>query len=202
MNKKGLLIVLSGPSGAGKGTVCKAFMERNPQTFLSVSATTRAPRPGEEEGVSYYFLSEEDFRNKIQSDGFLEHAFFCGNYYGTPKDAVFEKLDAGINVILEIEIQGAMQVRSHYPEGVYIFVLPPSMEELRARLEGRGTEDPDVIERRLQTARQELAMIPKYNYAIINTTVEEAVTKLEAVIVAEQCRVARNMEQLKEEFLV
>ena len=147
-NKRGLLLVVSGPSGAGKGTVCKRLVEKRSDVFLSVSATTRAPREGEVDGKHYYFISEEEFTERIRTGGMLEHAVFCGNYYGTPKQAVDDMLAAGKNVILEIEVQGAMKVRSHYPEGVYIFVLPPSMQELRSRLIGRGTEAPEVVEER------------------------------------------------------
>ncbi len=191
---KGNLFVISGPSGAGKGTVCSAFMAKHPEAWLSVSATTRAPRPGEVDGVSYHFMTEEAFRAEIDRGGFLEYAAFCGNYYGTPKDKVLEQLAAGRDVILEIESDGAMQVRSHYPEGVFIFVCPPSMEELRDRLVGRGTEKPDVVEARLNKAVQEFKRAEKYNYMLLNDNVESAVARLEAIIAAERCYMPRNID--------
>ncbi len=196
MNEKGLLLVISGPSGAGKGTVCKAYLDKHPECALSVSATTRAPRPGEVEGENYYFMSQEDFRAKIKSDGFLEHAVFCDNYYGTPKDAVMEMIESGRDVILEIEVQGAMQVRSHYPEAVLIFVSPPSVEELEARLRGRGTEAEDVILARLARSKEELRFTEKYNYILINDTIESAVNRLESIIVAEKCRIERKYDYI------
>ena len=172
--QKGILIVLSGFSGAGKGTVCSAFMEKHPECMLSVSATTRSPRPGEKDGVNYFFLSEEEFKEKIANDGFLEHAVFCGNYYGTPKDAVLNAIENGKDVILEIEVQGAMQVRNHYPEAAFVFVVPPSMEVLEARLRGRGTESDEVIAGRLARAKDEFKFVEKYNYVLLNDTVENA----------------------------
>ncbi len=201
MNDKGLLLVVSGPSGAGKGTVCGAYMKEHPECSLSVSATTRAPRPGEVDGVNYYFLTEEDFRNKISNDGFLEHAVFCGNYYGTPKDAVMNMINSGKDVILEIEVQGAMQVRSHYPEAVLVFVVPPSMDELEARLRGRGTETDEVIQKRLSRAKEEFNFVQKYNYVLVNDTVEEAIKRLHSIIVAEKCRIERKYEFLEKEFI-
>lgn len=197
-NKRGLLLVVSGPSGAGKGTVCKRLVEKRSDVFLSVSATTRAPREGEVDGKHYYFISEEEFTERIRTGGMLEHAVFCGNYYGTPKQAVDDMLAAGKNVILEIEVQGAMKVRSHYPEGVYIFVLPPSMQELRSRLIGRGTEAPEVVEERLSTAAWEFTHIQKYNYILLNDDVEKAVCRLEAIIDAEHCRTERNLKFIEE----
>lgn len=201
MTKKGLLLVVSGPSGVGKGTICKEYLSRYDDCALSVSATTRAPRDGETDGVSYFFLSHDEFRKKIDAGGFLEHAVFCDNYYGTPKDAVMEKLEAGMNVILEIEVQGALQVRAHYPEAVFVFVIPPSMEELENRLRGRGTETDDVIAKRLERAKAEFKYIDKYNYTLTNDTVENAVGVLHSIIEAEKCVMARNYDYLKEEFI-
>ncbi len=197
-NKRGLLLVVSGPSGAGKGTVCKRLVEKRSDVFLSVSATTRAPREGEVDSKHYYFISEEEFTERIRTGGMLEHAVFCGNYYGTPKQAVDDMLAAGKNVILEIEVQGAMKVRSQYPEGVYIFVLPPSMQELRSRLIGRGTEAIEVVEERLSTAAWEFTHIQKYNYILLNDDVEKAVSRLEAIIDAEHCRTERNLKFIEE----
>lgn len=201
MSKKGLLLVISGPSGVGKGTVCKEYLASHPDCGLSVSATTRAPREGEIDGVHYHFLTQDDFRKKIDADGFLEHAVFCENYYGTPKDAVMELIEQGKDVILEIEVQGALQVRSHYPEGVFIFVLPPSMEELEQRLRGRGTETDEVIEKRLLRAKAEFKFIEKYNYILVNDTVDNAVKTLDSIVSAEKCLVARNYNEVKEEFI-
>lgn len=190
--RKGLLLVVSGPSGAGKGTICKSLMAKYPGAHLSVSATTRQPRPGEVEGESYYFISEEMFRSMIAEDGFIEWACFCQNYYGTPKKKVEEKLAEGKDVILEIEVQGAMQVRSEYPEAVFVFVTPPSLAELRNRLAGRGTEKPEVIEERLKTALWEYSNIEKYNYILENDDVDSATDRLISIIEAEKQRTERN----------
>ncbi len=195
---RGNLFVVSGPSGAGKGTVCKALLEKRTDVVMSVSATSRAPRPGEQDGVHYFFISEQQFRERIDAGQMLEHAVFCGNYYGTPKAYVDEMLDKGVNVILEIEVQGAMQVRAKHPEGVYIFVLPPSMHELRERLIGRGTEPADVVEERLRTAAWEFGHIQKYNYILLNDDIEKAVERFSAIIDAERCRTERNIEFIKE----
>ena len=197
-DKKGLLIVVSGPSGTGKGTICKAIVEKRDDVFLSVSATTRQPREGEQNGVHYHFLSRAEFEKNIADGQMLEHAVFCGNYYGTPKKAVDEMLEAGKNVILEIEVQGAMKVREKYPDGVYVFVLPPSMAELRRRLTGRATETDDVVEERLKTALKEFGYIEKYNYILLNDEVDKAVARLESIIDAEHCRIERNTNFIEE----
>ncbi len=191
--KKGNLFVVSGPSGAGKGTICAAFAQRRPEVFLSVSATTREPREGEVEGVHYYFLGEEEFKEKITQGDFLEHAVYCGNYYGTPRGKVMEVIESGRDVILEIESDGAMQVRSRYPEGIFIFVCPPSLQTLEARLRGRGTESEEVIAQRLEKAVQELGRAHKYNYLLLNDDVEAAVRRLEAIVDAERCYMPRNI---------
>ncbi len=198
MKRKGLLLVVSGPSGAGKGTICQALLEQYPDICLSISATTRKPRPSEIDGKNYYFLSEEKFREMIENHEFIEWASFCQNYYGTPKKKVEELLAEGKDVILEIEVQGAMQVRSKYPEGVYIFVMPPSLEELATRLSGRGTENPEVVAERLETARWECKNIEKYNYILINDTVPEAVERFASIIEAEKNRTERNGEWIQE----
>lgn len=197
-NDTGLLLILSGPSGAGKGTVCKAFMQRNSNAFLSVSATTRAPREDETDGVNYFFITEEKFRQMIAAGEFIEYAVFCGNYYGTPKAPVERMLKEGKDVILEIEVQGAMKVRSKFPEGVYLFVMPPSMQELRNRIKSRGTESEEVITERLNTAAWEFEHISKYNYVLLNDDIDMAVARLEAIVDAEKCRVERNTQLIKE----
>lgn len=201
MKKKGLLLVISGPSGVGKGTICKEYLRTHDDCTLSVSATTRSPREGEIDGVNYFFLSHEEFRKRIDADGFLEHAVFCENYYGTPKDAVMEMIESGKDVILEIEVQGALQVRAHYPEAVFIFVLPPALGDLEARLRGRGTETEEVILSRLERAKAEFKYIEKYNYILINDTVEDATARLDAIVKAEHSLLCRNYKYIEKEFL-
>lgn len=188
---RGLLIVISGPSGAGKGTICKSFLKRNPEVAISVSATTRSPRAGEVEGINYYFMSKDDFKKKIQDNDFLEYAEVYDNFYGTPKSNVEELLERGKDVILEIDIQGALKVKENTEEGVFIFILPPSMEELKARIIKRGSETPESLMKRFKSAYKEINFISRYNYAVVNDEVETAVEKLEAIINAEKCRVDR-----------
>lgn len=203
MAEKGLLIVISGPSGAGKGTICKELI-RQEKLWVSVSATTRSPRQGEEHGINYYFLNREDFEEKIKAGDFLEHAEVYGNLYGTPKSKVLEKINNGHNVILEIDIQGALKVKETYPEGVFIFVLPPSMEELKRRIIGRGSETAESLMTRFKSAYKEINYVSKYNYAVVNDEVEKAVKKIKGIIVAESCRVDRIKDTIlasKEEFI-
>lgn len=195
MIKKGVLIVLSGPSGAGKGTICKELLQRG-SFWVSVSATTRAPRNGEIHGMNYYFINKDDFMQRIQSDDFLEYAQVYGNYYGTPKSKVLEALDSGKDVVLEIDIQGALKVKDSYPGGVFIFILPPSMEELKQRIIKRGSETPESLMTRFMSAYQEINYISKYNYAVVNDNVEDAVKKIEGIITAEKCRVDRMKEEI------
>ena len=168
MTDKGLLVVISGPSGVGKGTVCKELFKLSDDYKLSVSKTTRSARPGEIEGVNYFFDTKQNFIKGIDDGEFLEWAEFCGNYYGTPQKAVDETLDKGINVILEIEVQGAMTVKEKRPDGVFIFLMPPSKKELQERLKGRGTETDDVIQKRLLRSVEELKLCGEYDHFVIN----------------------------------
>ena len=190
-NKKGLLIVISGPSGVGKGTVCKCLEEGNDNLFISISATTRKPRTGEVDGKQYYFYDVEKFQSMIENNQLMEWACFCDNYYGTPKEPVEKMLLEGKDVILEIEPQGAMKIMEQCPDAVFVFLFPPSMEELRNRLCGRGTEAEDVVEKRLERAKQELLMADKYNYYVVNDFIENSKNKIEAIITAEKANKER-----------
>lgn len=204
MSKKGVLLVISGPSGAGKGTICKALLEKHKDIYLSVSATTREPRDGEVHGVNYFFTSKEDFLKKVEEGDFLEHAEVYGNYYGTPKSSVQKMLDEGRDVILEIDIQGALKVKENWEEGIFIFILPPSMEELKQRIIKRGSETPESLMTRFKSAYKEINYISKYNYAVVNDEIDTAVAKLEAIITAEKCRVDRMKNKIldsKEGFI-
>lgn len=182
MNEKGLLIVFSGPSGVGKGTVLRQYLQSHPNTVFSVSATTRSPREGEIHGQHYYFLSREEFETMAANGGLLEYAEFAGNFYGTPRDAVEQRLKEGVDVVLEIEVQGAMQVKKQCPEALLVFVMPPSFEELRRRLSGRGTEDEATVCRRLSNAAREMEAAKQYDYIVVNQTVEQAVDQLEQIV--------------------
>ena len=191
---RGVLIVISGPSGAGKGTICKALLEKHQNIYLSVSATTRSPRDGEIDGINYYFLTKESFEEKVAQNGFLEYANVHGNFYGTPKVNVEKMLEEGKDVILEIDIQGALQVKENFKEGVFIFILPPSMEELKKRIIKRGSETEESLMTRFKNAYKEINYVSKYNYAVVNDTLELAVSKVESIIAAEKCRVDRIKE--------
>ncbi len=190
--KRGLLVVLSGPSGSGKGTVLERAMQKNEQLELSVSVTTRAPRAGETDGVNYYFSTPEAFQKRLEENGFLEWAEFCGNFYGTPRDKVEQRLSEGKDVVLEIEVQGAMKVRAAFPEAVLIFNLPPSLEELKNRLTGRRTEPPEVVEKRLNTAVWEISQAVNYDYVIVNDDVENAANAFLSILESEKCKLKRN----------
>lgn len=196
-SRKGLLLVVSGPAGVGKGTIDSALIDRNPNIRMSVSATTRKPRPGEVDGVHYFFKSEQEFLRMIDEGAFLEYMHvFNTNYYGTPKAFVEGELELGHDVILEIDVQGAMKIRSTFPDAVLIFIAPPDMSTLKSRLIGRGTETVDAIENRFNTAFEELKLMDKYDYIIINNVVDVAVNRAEAIIEAEKCKSCRNEEYI------
>lgn len=191
----GQIIVISAPSGAGKGTVIKELLKNDPNTrWLSVSATSREKRPGEEEGINYYYISKKEFKEKIDNDYFLEYTNYAGNYYGTPKEYIKEKINKGIDVILEIEIEGAMNIKKLIPEAIFIFIMPPSLKDLVKRLKGRGTESNEKIIKRFHEAYKEINEVTKYNYVVINDTIPNAVEKIESILKAERCRVDRIEE--------
>ena len=198
-NNRGALIVFSGPSGSGKGTVLGEYFKSHPEAAFSVSATTRKPRPGEIDGTSYHFVSRERFEEMIREGEVLEYTQYNGNYYGSPAGPIRKELEAGRDVVLEIEVDGAMQVRERFPEALLIFVLPPSFGELERRLTGRGTETPEEIAGRLAVARRELRQAHQYDYLLINDQVEEAAARLGEIIRAAKCTPARN-ELLLQEF--
>ncbi|MEC4985235.1 MAG: guanylate kinase [Oscillatoria sp. PMC 1068.18] len=178
----GKLIVLTGPSGVGKGTLVRSLLARHPELYLSISATTRKPRPGEVEGKDYYFLSREQFENLIHSDNLLEWAEYAGNYYGTPKAAVVKQIEQGKSVILEIEVVGARQIKQTFLDAFLIFILPPSVEELERRLRGRGNDAPEAIIKRLKRAAEELAVADAFDLQIVNDDLEVALEEVEAAI--------------------
>ena len=190
-DKKGILLVMSGPSGAGKGTLCARLREQIP-VALSISATTRAPRKGEQEGVNYFFMTQEEFKQKIHEDGFIEWAKVYDNYYGTPRKYVEDMLEAGQDVMLEIDPQGAKSVKLRIPDAVLVFIMPPSYKELERRIRGRGTETEEQIEKRLSCAVGEINTLAAYDYVIINPDIQAAVDNLKAIIAAERCKVSRN----------
>jgi guanylate kinase len=192
MKEKGILIVLSGPSGVGKGTVRQAVFSRPDARFeYSISATTRKPRKGEVNGIDYFFKSKEEFEQLIAEDKLLEYAHYVGNYYGTPIDYVNETLNAGKDVFLEIEVQGAKQVREKIPEGIFIFLMPPSLDELESRIVGRGTESIELIHNRMEAARREIELMSLYDYIVVNDNVERAVDRINAIVESEHCRSER-----------
>lgn len=198
VKERGLLIVLSGPSGVGKGTVRKAlFSQSDIQLQYSISVTTRKPREGEVDGVDYFFKTREQFEQMIRQNELLEWAEYVGNYYGTPIDYVEKTLQEGKDVFLEIEVQGAMQVRKVFPEALFIFLAPPSLSELRKRIEMRGTESEDLIRDRLQAAKEELEMMDAYDYVVENDQVELACERIKAIVMAEHCRRERVAQRYK-----
>ena len=208
-NNKGLLIVVSGPSGAGKDTICQKLIKENSNIWMSVSMTTRKPRPLEKDGVDYFFVSSEEFENKINDNTFLEYASYNDNYYGTPKDKVEEKLNEGKDVILVIDINGAVNIKKIIPSALFIFIMTPDMETLKNRLIGRKTESKDKVVKRFITAYNEVNNYKKYNYVVVNDKVEDAVNKVKSIIQSEKCRVDRiediylgNKEELIHEILI
>lgn len=200
MKRKGLLLVVSGPSGAGKGTICKEFLNNNEDVKLSVSATTRNPRDGEVDGVNYFFVSKDKFKSMIVNNELLEHAQIYDNFYGTPKAAILENLENGHDVVLEIEMQGARQIKEVYPEGVFIFILPPSLDELKNRIVGRGTETEEQINKRFSCAMDEICQIENYDYFIVNKDVKNSAQELEHIISAEKNKVYRYKDNIIKKF--
>ena len=193
MQNKGILMVISGFSGAGKGTLVKKLLSEYDNYALSISMTTRGPREGEQDGREYFFRTKEQFEENIAKNGFIEYAQYCGNYYGTPKAYVEEQMQAGKDVILEIEIQGARKIKKKFPEAVLVFVTAPSMEELKERLVGRGTETAEVIHQRLARAAQEAEGVDEYDYLLVNDQLEDAVDRLHNIIQSEHFAMRRNL---------
>ena len=187
MNKKGRIFIICAPSGCGKGTILGEIL-KDDSFYYSISATTRAPREGEQDGVNYHFITKEEFEQRIAQGGMLEYAQYCGNYYGTPKKEVEQMRDAGRDVILEIEVEGAMKVRALCPDAVFLFIAPPSVEELRRRLNKRGTEAAEVIEERVSQAARELSYADRYDYIIVNGELEKAIQDFRTVVRAEKLR--------------
>ncbi|MDU7115360.1 MAG: guanylate kinase [Peptoniphilus harei] len=194
----GFLLVLSGPSGSGKGTVSEALMKNNDDIIFSTSVTTRTPRPGEVNGENYFFATREEFEKMVENDELLEHAFVHTNYYGTPKKFVFDEIEKGEIVLLEIDVQGALQVKKKYKEAVFIFLIPPTMDELKSRLVKRDTETEDEIETRYRNAFKELDFVGEYDYFVINDVIDNAVKDIETIIAAEKLRVKRHKNIKKE----
>jgi guanylate kinase len=197
---RGILFVLSGPSGVGKGTVCAALRRKLPQLIYSVSATTRSPREGESDGVNYFFKSHEQFQYMIETDALLEHAEYVGNYYGTPRDFVEKTLSEGNDIILEIEVQGALKVKEKFTEGVFIFLMPPSLNELKQRIVGRGTESQATIDHRLSVAVDEMNLLHHYDYAVVNDEIDQACSRISSIITAEHCKRERFLHELFQEL--
>ena len=204
MKNKGILTVVSGFAGTGKGTLMKRLVSDYDCYALSVSMTTRQPRPGEENGREYFFVTKEEFEQKIEQEGLIEHACYVGNYYGTPRDYVEKMLADGKDVILEIEIQGALKVKERFPETLLIFVMPPSAEELRSRLIGRGTETMEVIDKRMSRAAEEAQGIEKYDYIVVNDDLDRCTKELHHIIASAHCRPVHNqefIEQIREDLM-
>ena len=197
--KQGKLFVFSGPSATGKGTICRELL-KDPDTWLSVSLTTRVPREGEEHGIHYYFVTREEYDRTVEEDGFLEHAEIYGNCYGTPKRYALEHMAAGEDVILEIEMQGALQIKKAYPEAVLIFVLPPSLKELRNRIRKRGSESEEQIAARMKTTLSEIELLPEYDYFLVNDDLDEAIATARSIMKAEHCKTAGTAQALIDKY--
>ncbi|MGU3469779.1 guanylate kinase [Paenibacillus sp. D51F] len=193
---KGLLIVLSGPSGVGKGTVCSVLRHKMPELVYSVSATTRSPRQGETDGINYFFKSREQFQDMMARGAMLEYAEYVGNYYGTPRDFVESTINSGKDIILEIEVQGALKVKETFPEGVFIFLMPPSLDVLKQRITGRGTETQEIIDSRMSVAAEEINLIRYYDYAVVNDEIDAACHRIQSIVTAEHCRKERYLAGL------
>lgn len=195
---RGLLIIISGPSGTGKGTICKKLISDNKELEISVSATTRQPRVGEVEGLNYYFMKKNIFLEKLNNNDFLEHAIVYDNYYGTPKSSVINKLNEGKCVILEIDMQGAMEVKKSYADGVFIFLVPPSLKELRKRIELRNTDTKEVIDKRMNCTKAELDFAKEYDYVVLNDNIEDATERINKIIEVEKMKAHRNITLIKQ----
>lgn len=200
LKKRGLLIVISGPSGAGKGTICKEIVSNLDNVQLSVSATTRKPRVGEVDKVNYFFKTKEEFEKMIENKELFEYAGIYGNFYGTPRAAIEKCLEEGTDVILEIEMQGAMQVKELCPEAVFVFILPPSLEELKRRIVGRATETEDQITKRFNSAYNEIKLLGDYDYFVFNNVVEKSADEIKNIIIAEKNKVHRYKTEVLEKF--
>ena len=197
MAKQGILIVLSGPSGAGKGTICQELLRSYPELNYSISATTRAPRAGEKDGVNYWFISRSEFQKQIENDQLLEWAEVYGNFYGTPCHHIADVLNSGKDVVLEIDTQGATQIKKKFPQGVCIYITPPSLDELAKRIYKRGTDSLQNIKTRLSSANDELKYVHNYDYVVVNDEVQSATKKILAIIIAEKCQVVRNVTTIE-----
>lgn len=197
MTKQGILIVLSGPSGAGKGTICQELLRSYPELNYSISATTRAARAGEQHGVNYWFISRVEFQNMIENDQLLEWAEVYGNFYGTPCHHITELLENGKDVVLEIDTQGAAQIKKKFPQGVCIYIAPPSLDELAKRIHKRGTDSLENIKTRLNSANDELTYVHNYDYVVVNDQVQTATKKIGAILTAEKCKVVRNLDTIE-----
>lgn len=203
MNRRGILLVVSGFAGSGKGTIMKELLSQYDNYALSISATTRRPRVGEEEGVHYFFKTREEFEQMIEHGELLEYAEYVGNYYGTPRDYVEQQLNAGKDVILEIEVQGGLNVRKIYPDAMLVFVLPPNVEEIKNRLKKRGTETDEVIKKRMIRGSEEAQIINQYDYLMVNDNLDECVKRLHYTVQSARCAVKRNLdfiEDIKNQF--